>query len=153
MKNSKRLDAVQSPIIPYIGELTRNSPGTISFGQGIAFYGPPQQAFDNVKKCLSDESINRYGPVEGIADLQEALIHKLYNNNNIIIDNKNAVVVTAGSNMAFNTAILAITDPGDEIILPLPYYFNHEMSLTMERCTPVLVPCKSNFHLPKWRSL
>ena len=44
------------------------------------------------------------------------------------------LLVTAGSNMAFNTAILAITDPGDEVILTLPYYFNHEMSLVMERC-------------------
>ncbi len=148
MKNSKRLDAVQSPIIPYIGELTRNNPDTISFGQGIAFYGPPKQAFEKVTQCLNDDSINRYGPVEGIPELQEALVNKLKLNNKIVVDNKNnAVVVTAGSNMAFNTAILAITDPGDEIILPLPYYFNHEMSLTMERCTPVLVPCNSNFHL------
>ena len=147
MKNSKRLDAVQSPIIPYIGELTRNNPGTISFGQGIAFYGPPTEAFSSVQKCLTDESINRYGPVEGIPELQQALINKLKVVNGIEIDSGNAVVVTAGSNMAFNTAILAITDPGDEVILPLPYYFNHEMSLMMERCKPVLVPCNEDFHL------
>jgi len=147
MKNSKRLDAVQSPIIPYIGELTRNNPGTISFGQGIAFYGPPQEAFHSVQKHLTDESINRYGPVEGIPELQHALINKLKAVNDIDIDSGNAVVVTAGSNMAFNTAILAITDPGDEVILPLPYYFNHEMSLTMERCKPVLVSCNEEFHL------
>jgi aspartate/methionine/tyrosine aminotransferase len=147
MKNSKRLDAVQSPIIPYIGQLSRNNPGTISFGQGIAFYGPPQEAFNAVQNCLSDESINRYGPVEGIPELQQALIEKLFNVNYIKIDSNNAVIVTAGSNMAFNTAVLAITDPGDEVILPLPYYFNHEMSLTMERCKPVLVPSTDSFHL------
>jgi len=147
MKNSKRLDAVQSPIIPYIGELARNNPDTISFGQGIAFYGPPTEAFRNVQKCLKDESINRYGPVEGIPKLQQALINKLNVVNGIEIDSGNAVIVTAGSNMAFNTAVLAITDPGDEIILPLPYYFNHEMSLVMECCEPVLVPCNEGFHL------
>jgi len=147
MKNSKRLSAVQSPIIPYIGELTHNNPGTISFGQGIAYYGPPKEAFISVQKCLNDESINRYGPVEGISELQQALIKKLKTVNSIEIDSGNAVIVTAGSNMAFNTAILAITDPGDEVILPLPYYFNHEMSLTMERCKPVLVPCNEDFHL------
>ncbi len=147
MKNSKRLDAVQSPIIPYIGLLTRNHPGTISFGQGIAFYGPPVEAFNNVQKCLPNESINRYGPVEGIPELQQALINKLKVVNDIEIDSSSAVIVTAGSNMAFNTAILAITDPGDEVILPLPYYFNHEMSLMMERCKPVLVSCNEDFHL------
>ena len=147
MNSSRRLNAVQSPIIPYIGELTHQHPGTISFGQGVAFYGPPEQAFTHVKNCLDDESINRYGPVEGIPALQNALIKKLSNVNNIKIDTNNKVVVTAGSNMAFNTAILAITDPGEEAILTLPYYFNHEMSLTMECCTPVLVSSKDNFHL------
>ncbi len=147
MQNSKRLDAVQAPIIPYIGELSRNNPGTISFGQGIAFYGPPKQAFEYVQKHLDDDSINRYGPVEGIPELQLALINKLSSVNKIIINDDNAVVVTAGSNMAFNTAILAITDPGDEVILTLPYYFNHEMSLVMERCVPVLIPSQENFHL------
>ena len=141
------MDAVQSPIIPYIGELSRNNPGTISFGQGIAFYGPPTEAFEYVQKSLKDDSINRYGPVEGIPELQQALIQKLRSVNNIEVDANNAVVVTAGSNMAFNTAILAITDPGDEVILPLPYYFNHEMSLAMERCQTVLVPTNNDFHL------
>ena len=147
MQNSKRLDAVQSPIIPYIGELSRNNADTISFGQGIAFYGPPNQAFEHVQKHLGDDSINRYGPVEGIPELQQALTKKLSTINKIIINDNNAVVVTAGSNMAFNTAILAITDPGDEVILTLPYYFNHEMSLVMERCVPVLIPSQDNFHL------
>lgn len=147
MKNSKRLDDVQSPIIPYIGGLTRDNPGTISFGQGVAFYAPPVEAFNRVQQCLSDESINRYGPVEGIPELQDALIHKLKSVNRIQIDTNNAVIVTAGSNMAFNTAVLAITDPGDEVILPVPYYFNHEMSLTMECCKPVFVSTDEYFHL------
>ncbi len=141
------MEAVQSPVIPLIGALTREHPGTVSFGQGIAFYGPPSQAFRKVQQCLADPSINRYGPVEGISELQQALKRKLYTQNNIDIHEGNLIVVTAGSNMAFNTAILAITDPGDEVILPLPYYFNHEMSLTMERCKPVPVSTDENFHL------
>jgi len=147
MKNSQRMDAVQTPIIPHIGELCRQHPGTISFGQGVAFYEPPAQAFASVQQCLSDPVINRYGPVEGIAPLQQALQEKLSTQNKIVIDEKNIVVVTAGSNMAFNTTILAITDPGDEVILPTPYYFNHEMSLVMERCKPVFVANDENFHL------
>ena len=147
MKNSLRLDAVQSPIIPYIGEFTRQHPGTISFGQGVTFYSPPPQAFRKVQQCLADASINRYGPVEGIPELRQALMQKLETENNVNIDSGNSIVVTAGSNMAFNTAVLAISDPGDEIILPLPYYFNHEMSLVMEQCKPVFVSTDENFHL------
>ncbi len=144
---SQRLEAVQSPIIPLIGKLSKKHPGTISFGQGVAFYNPPSEAFRKVQQMLADPSINRYGPVEGIAELQQALTSKLKNQNNIEITDENMIVVTAGSNMAFNTVILAITDPGDEVILPIPYYFNHEMSLTMEKCKPVFVPTDDNFHL------
>ncbi len=147
MHSSCRMEAVQHPIIPLIGTWTRKHPGTVSFGQGIADYGPPPQAFHRVQQCLADPSINRYGPVEGIPELQLAIERKLLAQNSIEIHDGNSIVVTAGSNMAFNTAVLAVTDPGDEVILPLPYYFNHEMSLTMERCRPVSVPTNENFHL------
>ena len=43
--------------------------------------------------------------------------------------------MTAGSNLAFMNAVLAIADVGDEIILPVPYYFNHEMAVVMAGAT------------------
>ncbi len=147
MESSRRLQVVQSPIIPLIAELARKHAGTISFGQGVASHGPPPQAFRRVQQCLADPSINHYGPVEGIPELKRALERKLITENGIKIDSGNTVVVTAGSNMAFNTAILATTDPGDEVIVPLPYYFNHEMSLVMEQCRPVAVATDQSFHL------
>jgi hypothetical protein len=44
MYNSFRMQAVQSPIIPVVGELIRANPGTISLGQGVAYYSPPPVA-------------------------------------------------------------------------------------------------------------
>ena len=139
--------AVQSPVIPLVGALARKHQGTISFGQGVVFYGPPPQVFRRVQQGMADPSISKYGPVEGMPELQDALKQKLSAQNNISVHDSNAIVVTAGSNMAFNTAILAICDPGDEVILPLPYYFNHEMSLTMERCKPVTIAADKDYHL------
>ena len=49
------------------------------------------------------------------------------------------VVVTAGGNLAFMNAALAITDPGDEVIFPAPFYFNHEMAVMMAGARPVPV--------------
>ena len=43
------MDAVQSPIVPVIGELMREVPGTISLGQGVVHYGPPEAAIDAVQ--------------------------------------------------------------------------------------------------------
>lgn len=147
MNSSQRMQAVQSPVIPMVGALARKHRGTVSFGQGLAFYGPPPEVSRRVRQCLENPAINRYGPVEGIPELQQALQQKLHTSNRIRIGEDSAIVVTAGSNMAFNTAILAICDPGDEVIIPLPYYFNHEMSLVMERCKPVTISTDKNYHV------
>jgi aspartate/methionine/tyrosine aminotransferase len=142
-----RMQAVQSPIIPVVGELIRNSPGTISLGQGVVFYSPPNEAIDLLPKFLADPSNNLYKAVEGIPPLLTALAGKLLDFNGIEINYDNCIVVTAGSNMGFMNAILAITSPGDEIILNTPYYFNHEMAIAMAGCRAVLVETDTNYQL------
>jgi aspartate/methionine/tyrosine aminotransferase len=138
--------AVQAPIIPIIGELVRSHPGTISLGQGVVWYGPPQAALDRASSFAGDPDNHKYQPVEGIAPLVEGLESKLTEENRLPLDSSR-VVVTAGGNMAFMNAILAITDPGDEIILESPYYFNHEMAVTMASCRPVLCNTDSSYQL------
>jgi aspartate/methionine/tyrosine aminotransferase len=141
------MDAVQSPIIPVIGELIRQHPGTISLGQGIVYYPPPPEAMAFLPKFLEDFSNHQYKAVIGIPPLREAIAQKLWGFNRIAIDQQNCVVVTAGSNMAFMNAVLAITKPGDEIILQKPYYFNHEMAVTIAGCRPILVATDENYQL------
>ncbi len=142
-----RMQAVQSPIIPVVGELIRRHPGTISLGQGVVYYGPPREAIDQLSSFLADSSNHKYKLVQGIPPLLEALTAKLAAENGIRLDASDALVVTAGGNMAFMNAVLAITDPGDEIILQTPYYFNHEMAITMAGCRPVLVSTDDNYQL------
>src|SRR5262245_22038450 len=140
MQEALRIRAVQSPIIPVVGELIRNHPGTISLGQGVVSYPPPPQAFDQISKFLADPELHKYREVYGIPPLLELIEAKLAAENGISIKPGNRVVVTAGGNMAFVNALLAIADPDDEVILQTPYYFNHSMAITMRNCRPVLVP-------------
>ncbi|MBK1985986.1 pyridoxal phosphate-dependent aminotransferase [Sphaerospermopsis aphanizomenoides BCCUSP55] len=142
-----RMMAVQSPIIPVVGELIKNSPETISLGQGVVHYSPPPEAIELLPKFLNDSTNHLYKAVEGIPILLAALTAKLSTFNGIDINKENCIVVTAGSNMGFMNAILAITSPGDEIILNTPYYFNHEMAITMAGCHPVLVGTDENYQL------
>ncbi len=142
-----RMQAVQSPIIPVVGELIKNCPGTISLGQGVVCYNPPPEAIELLPKFLAEPANNLYKAVEGIPPLLTALSSKLQAFNGIDINDDNCIVVTAGSNMAFMNAILAITSVGDEIILNTPYYFNHEMAITMAGCHPVLVKTDENYQL------
>ena len=142
-----RMHAVQTPIIPIIAELITQNPGTISLGQGVVYYGPPQAAIDRLSSINTNNGIHKYGDTSGLPVLREIIADKLLKENSIDIDIGCKVIVTAGSNMAFLNALLAITSPGDEIILPVPYYFNHEMAVRMLNCIPVLVPTDEHYQL------
>ena len=147
MELKSRMQAVQSPIIPLVGELIRSCPGTISLGQGVVYYPPPPEAIEQLTQFFAEPSNHLYKSVEGIVPLQSAIAQKIQVFNKIEINENNCVVVTAGSNMAFMNAILAITSPGDEIILLTPYYFNHEMAVRIAGCTPILVATDKNYQL------
>jgi aspartate/methionine/tyrosine aminotransferase len=142
-----RMQAVQTPIIPVVAELIRQNPGTISLGQGVVSYGPPPEAVAEIQRFLADSENHKYKPVTGLPELVEAFSRKLREENGIRLGNDTHFVVTAGGNMAFMNAVLAIADPGDEVILQTPYYFNHEMAVTMASCLPVLVPTDANYQL------
>jgi aspartate/methionine/tyrosine aminotransferase len=141
------MNQVQSPIIAVIGKLIQDNPHTISLGQGVVFYPPPPQAISTLNKFWENPDNHEYKSVMGITPLLSKISEKLTQENQILINKNNAIVVTAGSNMGFMNAILAITSPGDEIILSTPYYFNHEMAITMASCHPILVPTDSNYQL------
>ncbi len=143
MQESHRLRAVQSPIIPVIADLIRAHPGTISLGQGVVGYGPPPEAREALARFFAEPANHKYQPVAGCAFLLEEIARSLAREHTLALDpaaSGTRAMVTAGGNNAFLAALLAIADPGDEVILPTPYYFNHEMAIVMAGCRPVLVP-------------
>ncbi|MBC7968832.1 MAG: pyridoxal phosphate-dependent aminotransferase [Verrucomicrobia bacterium] len=145
--NPSRMDGVQSPIIPAIAAMIQQHPGTISLGQGVVYYPPPPEAIAQITAFLAKPEHHKYQAVEGIAPLLEQIAIKLKTENGIAIDPHRQVVVTAGSNMGFLNAVLAMTSPGDEIILQTPYYFNHEMAVTIAGCRPILVATDEQYQL------
>jgi len=71
-RQSARMDQVDSPIIPTIAALVRNNPGTISLGQGVVNYGPPEQAISALPELMADKQLHKYQAVSGIPPLVEA---------------------------------------------------------------------------------
>ena len=143
---SRRMQSVQAPIIPIIGDWLREYPDAISLGQGVVFYGPPPAAQQAACDYPADPSAHRYGAVTGRPDLHAVIQQKLAADNNINTETSGQrLVVTAGSNMGFMNALFAITDPGDEIILLSPYYFNHEMAIRMLDCQCKTVPTDASY--------
>jgi len=142
-----RMDQVQAPIIPVVGGWIRETPGTISLGQGIVHYGPPPEALDAIRDALAQPATHQYDDGAGIPPLVEAIRKKLAVENHIDVRRGSRIMVTAGANMAFMHVALAITSPGDEIILPVPFYFNHEMAIEMAGCRAVRVPTDDHYQL------
>lgn len=149
MRDSHRLQAVQTPIIPVIADLIRANPGTISLGQGVVNYGPPPAASVQIARFLSEPENHKYQATSGLPALLESLARKLSVENGVDVGAAHGagLMVTAGGNQAFLNAALAILDPGDEVILPVPYYFNHEMAIVMASARPVLVPTDRHYQL------
>lgn len=142
-----RMMSVQSPVIPLVGDLVRQTPGCISLGQGVVNYPPPPAAAGQIQAFLDNPGNHKYQMVQGIPLLLEALSSKLAAENGISMAAGNDLVVTAGGNMAFMNAVLAIGDAGDEFILPAPYYFNHDMAIALAGCRAVPVPTDSHYQL------
>jgi aspartate/methionine/tyrosine aminotransferase len=147
VQKTSRMDAIQAPIIAVVGDIIRQAPGTISLGQGVVHYGPPPAALDAARQALPNPDTHGYQDGAGNSALISAIDAKLLRDNGIDRRNGLRVMVTAGGNMAFVHAILAITNPGDEVILPVPFYFNHEMAIQMADCTAVLVPTDDRHQL------
>ncbi len=149
MAQSHRLQAVQTPIIPAIADLIRAHPGTISLGQGVVNYGPPPAAAAEIARFLAEPENHKYQGTSGVPALLDAIAGKLADENGLRVGDAhgNRLMVTAGSNQAFLNVVLAILDPGDEVILPVPYYFNHEMAIAMANARPVLAPTDENYQL------
>src|SRR4029453_15904575 len=131
VKFQSRMDAVQAPIVQVIGDLIRQVPGTISLGQGVVHYGPPREAIDAATRALGEPATHEYQDGTGIPILVERLAAKWRRENGIDLGRGSRLMVTAGANMAFVNAVLAITDIGDEIILPVPFFFNHDIEFDM----------------------
>ena len=129
----------------FVADLIRANPGTISLGQGVVHYPPPEAVLQSMMEQLRDPKQHLYGSTFGSDELRDKIRTKLAVDNGIILGRNSDVVVTAGSNMAFAHTILAITDPGDEVILLAPYYFNHEMAAGIASARPVIVPTTDSY--------
>ena len=90
-------------------------------------------------KAIEAGLTSKYSPPPGLLKLREAIVKKLERDNNIKAS-PDEVLVTTGSIEGIFAAILAVVDPGDEVIMPSPNYSTHELIVRMSSAVPVYVP-------------
>ncbi len=115
-------------------ELKAQGRDVIGLGAGEPDFDTP----DNIKKAAID-AINRgetkYTPVSGIQPLREAISAKFKRENNLDYDWKQTIVGTGGKQILFN-ALMATLNPGDEVVIPSPYWVSYPEMVALCGGTP-----------------
>jgi aspartate aminotransferase len=113
-----------------------------SFGAGEPDMDTPQFIKDAAAKALADGE-TKYTPAAGLMALREGIAAKLQAENNMEYSPKE-VVVNCGAKHSCYNAILAVCEPGDEVIIPAPYWTSYPEMVRMAGASPVIVETKEN---------
>jgi aspartate aminotransferase len=112
-----------------------------SFSAGEPDFDTPAHIVAAAKEAL-DQGKTRYGPAAGEPPLREAIALKLQNDNQLCYGAENVVVTNGGKQGLFNL-MLALVNPGDEVIIPAPYWVSYPEMVKLAEGVPVIVPTTS----------
>ena len=109
----------------------------INMSVGEPDFNTPDNIKQAAKKAI-DENYSRYSPVPGYPDLRKAIVAKLKNENGLEYTINEVIVGTGGKQCVCN-AVLALVNPGDEVIIPAPYWVSYPQMVKLAGGNPVFV--------------
>lgn len=109
----------------------------INMSVGEPDFNTPDNIKQAAKKAI-DENYSRYSPVPGYPDLRKAIVAKLKNENGLEYTTNEVIVGTGGKQCVCN-AVLALVNPGDEVIIPAPYWVSYPQMVKLAGGTPAIV--------------
>ena len=124
-----------------IREMTRRCQAVdgVNLAQGFPDFNPPPEVMEAAVRAIRD-GYNQYAITWGSANLRRAVCEKAESYNGITADPEKNVTVTCGATEAMMAALLAIVDPGDEVVVFEPFYENYGPDAIMSGARPVYVP-------------
>ena len=143
---ARTLNEIESPI-GAVGDLLAQYQGGLSLldmSQGAPSYPTAPVIAEHIAKIARTPDGNMYTARAGLKKLRQLVANEL----SVAYDGAvtcDQVLITAGCNQAFCIAVSALADYGDEVILPVPYYFNHNMWLRLDRLSPVYLETAPHF--------
>lgn len=119
----------------------------ISFATGEPDFTTPSAICDTAKRAI-DDGLCHYTPSAGIPELRKAICDKLARDNGLEYA-INEVTVTSGAKQAIFNALQVMIDPGDEVIIPAPYWVSYPTQVRLAGGTPVIISTSTdtNFKL------
>ena len=123
-------------------------------GKDVLVLAAGEPDFDtplNIRQAATkamDDGLTRYVPGKGTPALQEAIIRKFKEENNINYSKDEIIVGVGGKHILYN-AMMATLNPGDEVIIPAPFWVSYPDIVLLAEGKPVIVPCdeKQNFKI------
>ncbi|GAB7026905.1 aminotransferase [Geotalea toluenoxydans] len=111
----------------------------IDLCQAVPDYPPATALTEHLAGLIGDPLIARYSPDEGLPEVREAICARYGRTYGAKLDPAQ-LCLTIGASQAFWLAMVTLCREGDEVILPLPAYFDHPMALEILGIRPVYVP-------------
>ncbi len=140
---SKRVQTIkESPTLAVTAraaKLKAEGRDIIGLGAGEPDFDTPQHIKDAAKKAI-DSGFTKYTPVAGIPGLKKAVIAKFKRDNDFDYTDKEIIVGVGGKQCIFNLA-LAILNPGDEVIIPAPYWVSYADIALVAGAKTVIIEC------------
>jgi aspartate/methionine/tyrosine aminotransferase len=124
------------PLNGRAAELRAEGHHVISLGQALPFFAPPPEALAAARSALDRPEVSVYSTDAGLQSLRAALAERLSHTLRTTCAAAD-LVITAGANHAFSLALPTLVDPGDEVVLPSPYFTNHQMAIVALGAVPV----------------
>ena len=122
------------------GEMKAAGIDVINLSVGEPDFNTPDHVKAAAKKAI-DDNWSRYSPVPGYADLRDAVVAKLKNENGL--DYKpSEILVSNGAKQAVCNAVMALVDDGEEVIIPTPYWVSYPQMVLLAGGTPVHIPAR-----------
>ncbi|WP_343564607.1 pyridoxal phosphate-dependent aminotransferase [Sphingobacterium sp.] len=118
-------------------ELAAKGVNVISLSVGEPDFNTPEHVKDAAKKAL-DENWTRYSPVPGYPELRQAIVNKLKTENNLDYD-ISQIVVSTGAKQSLSNVILTLINPGDEVIIPTPYWVSYSEMVVLAEGKSVFI--------------
>jgi len=110
----------------------------IGFGAGEPDFPTPENIVEAAVKAARDPKNHRYTPAAGLPELREAIAVKTKRDSNFSCESSQVLVTNGGKHAVF-VAFAALCDPGDEVIVPAPYWTTYPEAITLSGGVPVVV--------------
>ena len=119
-------------------ELKSQGKPVIGFGAGEPDFPSPDYVVDAAIKAAADPKNHKYSPAAGLESLRQIIAKTTKDYSGFEINSDN-VIVSNGGKQSILTAFLSILDPGDEVIIPAPYWTTYPEAVKIAGGTPVFI--------------